>query len=149
MAGGLSMDPEQLPALRAWMADHMAEFREERAAARELVIDALLAPAQVTPDLFDQIETLGPFGQGAPQPVFALRNVEITHVRPIGENHLKLTVEDAGARVEALVWRCLGTPLGDALLQRGRVHLAGRVKDNDWNGRRTAQFDVIDAVRAD
>ena len=148
MAGGLSLEPDQLDALRTWMKAHMSEFKEERAAARELVIDALLATGQVTPELFDQIETLGPFGQGAPQPVFALRDVEVTYTRPIGENHLKLTVEDAGARVECLVWRCIGTPLGDALLQRGRVHLVGRLKDNEWNGRRTAQFEVIDAAPA-
>lgn len=146
MAGGLSLKPDQLDDLRTWMAAHMAEFGEQRAAAKELTIDALLSPAQVTADMYDQIETIGPFGQAAPQPVFAMRDVEITHTRLIGENHLKLTVEDAGARVECLVWRCIGTPLGDALLQRGRVHLAGRIKDNEWNGRRTGQFEVIDAA---
>ncbi|MEM7329681.1 MAG: single-stranded-DNA-specific exonuclease RecJ [Pseudomonadota bacterium] len=146
MAGGLSLEPDQLDGLTAWMQDHMIEFKEERAAARELAIDATLALTQVTTDTYDLIQTIGPFGQGAPEPVFAIQNVEITHTRPIGENHLKLTIEDAGARIEALVWRCLGTPLGDALLQRGRVHLAGRLKENVWNGRRSAQFEVIDAA---
>jgi single-stranded-DNA-specific exonuclease len=149
MAGGLSLEPGQLEGLKNWMQAHMSEFREERAAAKELIVDALLAPSQVTPETFDLVQTIGPFGQGAPEPVFALRDVEITYTRPIGENHLKLTVEDAGARVEALVWRCMGTPLGDALMRRGRVHLAGRLKDNVWNGRRTAQIDVIDAAAAD
>jgi single-stranded-DNA-specific exonuclease len=148
MAGGLSLEPEQLEGLQSWMQEHMAEFKEERAAAKELSIDALLAPSQVSTETYDLIQTIGPFGQGAPEPVFAIKDVEITHTRPIGENHLKLTVEDAGARIEALVWRCIGTPLGDALLQRGRVHLAGRLKDNVWNGRRTAQFEVIDAAAA-
>ena len=149
MAGGLSLEQDQLPGLKDWMQTHMAEFKEARTAARELVIDAALSTQQVTTETFDKIQTLGPFGQGAPEPVFALRNVEITHTRPIGENHLKVTIEDAGARVDALVWRCMGTPLGDALLQRGRVHLAGRLKDNEWNGRRTAQFEVIDAASAE
>lgn len=149
MAGGLSLEPDQIAGLKDWMRAHMAEFKQERVAAKELVLDALLAPSQVTTETYDQIQTLGPFGQGAPEPVFALRNVEITHTRPIGENHLKLTVEDAGSRLDALVWRCIGTPLGDALLQRGRVHLAGRLKDNEWNGRRTAQFEVIDAAAAE
>ena len=148
MAGGLSLEPEQLDGLKTWMQDHMAEFREERAAAKGLEIDAVLAPSQVTTETYDLVQTISPFGQGAPEPVFAIQNVEITHTRQIGENHLKLTVEDAGARIDALVWRCIGTPLGDALLQRGRVHLAGRLKDNVWNGRRTAQFEVIDAAAA-
>ena len=148
MAGGLSLEPDQLDGLKSWMQDHMAEFREERAAAKELSIDAVLAPSQINTETYDLIQTISPFGQGAPEPVFAIQNVEITHTRPIGENHLKLTVEDAGARIDALVWRCIGTPLGDALLQRGKVHLAGRLKDNVWNGRRTAQFEVIDAAAA-
>ncbi len=92
MAGGLSLDPDQLPALKDWMQTHMAEFREERAAAKELVIDALLAPGQVTTETYDAIQTLGPFGQAAPEPVFGIRDVEITHTRAIGENHLKVTV---------------------------------------------------------
>ncbi|MEP1142276.1 MAG: single-stranded-DNA-specific exonuclease RecJ [Henriciella sp.] len=148
MAGGLSLEQDQLQGLKDWMQAHMAEFKQERAAAKELVIDALLAPSQVSTDTYDKIQTIGPFGQGASEPIFGLRNVEITHTRPIGENHLKLTVEDAGARLDALVWRCMGTPLGDALMRRGRVHLAGRLKDNEWNGRRTAQFEVIDAAEA-
>lgn len=148
MAGGLSLEPDQLDGLKTWMQDHMAEFREERAAAKELGIDAILAPSQVTTETYDLVQTISPFGQGAPEPIFAIQNVEITHTRQIGENHLKLTVEDAGARIDALVWRCIGTPLGDALLQRGKVHLAGRLKDNVWNGRRTAQFEVIDAAAA-
>ncbi|MEL6862168.1 MAG: single-stranded-DNA-specific exonuclease RecJ [Pseudomonadota bacterium] len=148
MAGGLSLEPDQLDGLKTWMQEHMVEFKEERAAARELAIDAMLAPTQVNTETYDLIQTIGPFGQGAPEPVFAIQNAEITHTRPIGENHLKLTVEDSGARIEALVWRCMGTPLGDALLQRGKVHLAGRLKENVWNGRRTAQFEVIDAAAA-
>ncbi|MEM1037203.1 MAG: single-stranded-DNA-specific exonuclease RecJ [Pseudomonadota bacterium] len=148
MAGGLSLQPEQLPGLRDWMAVHMNQFVDERAAAKELTVDAVLSTSQVTPEMCDRIASIGPFGQSAPEPVFALKDVEITHVRAIGENHLKLTLEDAAGRIEALVWRCVGTPLGDALLQRGRVHVAGRLKDNDWNGRRTAQFEVIDAVAA-
>ena len=148
MAGGLSLEPDQLDGLKTWMQEHMVEFKEERAAARELAVDAMLAPSQVNTETYDLIQTIGPFGQAAPEPVFAIQNVEITHTRPIGENHLKLTVEDSGARIEALVWRCMGTPLGDALLQRGKVHLAGRLKENVWNGRRTAQFEVIDAAAA-
>lgn len=148
MAGGLSLTPEQLPALREWMDAHMAEFSAERAAARALYLDALLAPGQVTLDTYDRIQSLGPFGQGAPEPVFAIRDVLISHARVIGENHLKVTAETAQGRFDALVWRCLGTPLGDALQGLGRFHLAGRLKDNVWRDRRTIQFELMDAAPA-
>lgn len=148
MAGGLSLAPDQLPALRDWMRDHMATFREARAAARELHIDAVLSTAAVTVETIDQIETLGPFGQAAPEPVFALSDVSITHTRRIGDLHLKCTIEDGQNRFEALAWRVVGTPLGDGLMQPRRVHLAGRLKVNDWQGRRRPQFEVIDAAPA-
>ncbi len=148
MAGGLSLEPDQIPAFEAWMAAHMSEFKQERAEAKELMIDADLALGMVTPDMVDEVATLGPFGQGAHEPIFLLRDVEITHTRPIGENHLKITLEGDGAKTDGLVWRCMGTPLGDNLLKRGRVHVAGRIKINEWNGRRTAQFEVIDAAAA-
>ncbi len=149
MAGGLSLDPAQLPALRDWMRGHMASFSAARTAARELSIDAVLSTAAVTPDTVDRIETLGPFGQAAPQPVFVLPDVTITHTRRIGDTHLKVTVEDGQGRVEALAWRVVGTPLGDGLSHRRRIHLAGRLKADSWQGRRRAQFEVIDAAAAD
>ena len=146
MAGGLSLEPEQLPALRTWMTEHMTAFSAERDAARELAIDALLAPSQVTTDTYDLVQTLGPFGQGAPEPVFLIRDVRVTHSRVLGEKHLKLSVESAQGRFDALVWRCVDTPLGDALQRGGQFHLAGRLKDNVWRDRRTAQIDLIDAA---
>ncbi|MEL6830358.1 MAG: single-stranded-DNA-specific exonuclease RecJ [Pseudomonadota bacterium] len=148
MAGGLSLEPDKLPQLRAWMAEHMADFAAERVAARELMIDAILSTSVLTPDLVDQIDTLGPFGQGAPQPVFAIPNVDITHIRQIGANHLKLTAEDELGKFEAVSWRSLGTPLGDSLLKRGRVHLVGRLKADAWQGRRRVQLELIDAAAA-
>ncbi|MEM7494231.1 MAG: single-stranded-DNA-specific exonuclease RecJ, partial [Pseudomonadota bacterium] len=52
MAGGLSLEPNQVPAFQEWISSHMAEFSEERVAAKELTIDALLATSQVTPSIY-------------------------------------------------------------------------------------------------
>ena len=148
MAGGLSLKPEELEAFKTWMAQHMAGFVEERKAASELKIDALLAPSQVSLETYDQIHRLGPFGQGMPEPIFALKDVAVTYSRILGDKHLKLSIETAQGRFDALVWRCVGTPMGDALMQGGRFNIAGRLKDNVWRDRRTIQFEVMDAIRS-
>ena len=149
MAGGLSLRPEQIEPFSAWLNTHLSEFATERDAARELRVDALLDAGSITPETFDQIARLGPFGQGAPEPYFALTDMHVTHTRPIGANHLRLTAESSSGRVEALSWRSVGTPLGDALQGRGRFHLVGRLKCDVWNGRRRAQFELIDAAPVD
>jgi single-stranded-DNA-specific exonuclease len=148
MAGGLSLEPDQVAAFDAWMVAHMAQFTAERAAALELPIDAVLAPGAASPALVDQVAAIGPFGAGSPEPVFALQSVHVTGTRQVGANHLKFTAEDSTGRLDCIAWRAIGAPLGDALTHGKRVHLAGRLKADEWNGRRRVQLDVLDAADA-
>jgi single-stranded-DNA-specific exonuclease len=148
MAGGLSLEPDQVAAFDAWMVAHMAQFTAERAAALELPIDAVLAPGAASPGLVDQVAAIGPFGAGSPEPVFALQSVHVTGTRQVGANHLKFTAEDSTGRLDCIAWRAIGAPLGDALTHGKRVHLAGRLKADEWNGRRRVQLDVLDAADA-
>lgn len=144
MAGGLSMDPDQLPAFDAWMLDHMSAFAAERDAALDMDIDAVVAPGAATPELVERVASLGPFGVGAPEPVFMLRDVAATGIRRVGTQHLKFTAEDSTGRLDAIAWRAEGTPIGDALRQGGRFNLAGRLKADTWNGRQRVQLEIID-----
>jgi single-stranded-DNA-specific exonuclease len=147
MAGGLSLDPSQLPAFDAWMLDHMSAFAAERDAALDMDIDAVVAPGAATPELIERVASLGPFGVGAPEPVFMLRDVNATGIRRVGTQHLKFTAEDSTGRLDAIAWRAEGTPIGDALRQGGRFNLAGRLKADTWNGRQRVQLEIIDVTR--
>lgn len=148
MAGGLSLEPHQIEGFDAWIVAHMAQFAAERDAARDLRIDALLSPAGATCSLVDDLARIGPFGAGAPEPVFALIDVSVTGVRRIGSNHLRFTAENGTGRVECISWRVGDTPVGDLLRQGGRLSLAGRLKADEWNGRRRVQLEVVDAAGA-
>lgn len=148
MAGGLSLEPEQIPDFDAWMVSHMAQFTAERAAALELAVDAVLAPGAASPELVDRIAGIGPFGVGSPEPVFAVQSVHVTGVRQVGVNHLRFTAEDSSGRLDCIAWRSADQPLGEALRPNARLHLAGRLKADEWNGRRRVQLDVSDAAEA-
>ena len=146
MAGGLSVDPEGIDAFDRWIVEHMDQFAEERAEARRLDIDAVVSPGAVTPEFFDQLETLGPFGQGAPQPVFAMQRIKPVSARRIGQNHVRFYAEDPTGRVECVSWRTADMEIGQALFAGRMLHVAGRLKADEWNGRRRAQFELIDAA---
>lgn len=148
MAGGLSCEPEQIEALDDWMCAHMHQFGEERAAAKGLMIDTLVAPGAASPDLVETIATLGPFGAGAPEPIFAMRDVRCVGARRIGTNHIKFTAEDETGRIDCVAWRMADAPLGEAAIAGARLHLAGRLKLDTWNGRRRVQFEVMDGAEA-
>jgi len=115
-----------LPELRARL-DHYARTRLTLADFEPtLHLDAELSLHQVTPDLFQALESLQPFGVGNPQPVFAARAVRLmAPPRVLKEKHVKLKLApavaafslDSGADISILA-----TPHRDpdSSAQRGR-----------------------------
>ena len=148
MAGGLSLEVDQLPAFTDWLNSRLKDMKDERTAARELVIDAVLSPAAATVEFCDQQDRLGPFGQAAPQPVYALQEMRVTGARRIGTNHMRFIAEDSSGRLECIAWRAADADLGRALLAGEKLHIAGHLKINEWNGRRRVQFETLDAAFA-
>jgi single-stranded-DNA-specific exonuclease len=70
----------------------------------------------------------------------------------VGKDHVKLRVAGAdGSRLDAISFRTAQTPLGQGMLKsRGkRIHLAGRLKEDHWNGQVRIQFHVEDAAPAE
>ena len=66
-------------------------------------------------------------------------------------SHVKLRLAGGDATVlDAIAFRAVGTPLGDGLLAaRGRtLHVAGRLRQDDWNGRVRVQLEIEDAAPA-
>jgi single-stranded-DNA-specific exonuclease len=151
MAAGLSLDRAQLqPA----MARLTALLDKQGAAARgvaDLRLDGLLLTSGATEEVIGQLERAGPFGAAAPAPRFALPDLHVRHVRPVGKGHLKLTLSDGAARLDAICFDAAASGLEAALSDhRGRrIHVAGRLELNHWNGRQTVQLRLEDAAWAD
>lgn len=151
MAAGITVEREKLGALRAffeeWAADDVMRLRD----AAVLEIDAALSADGANFDLLDRLESAGPYGPGHPQPVLAMPRHTIADARVVGENHLRVDLRSqTGARLQAMAFRTIGTDLGNFLLtNRGRaVHVAGTISSNWWNGQRSVQFRIEDAVLA-
>lgn len=129
MAAGLSVDPSQVTALRAFLSDAIAQAGP--APAPELCVDAAIAAAAVGRPLADAVAQAGPFGQGNPEPIFAAADVTIRAAREVGTGgHVRVSLEGAdGGRFDAIAFRAADTDLGALLARPGeRVHVAMRVK---------------------
>jgi len=77
------------------------------ATAAELACDGELRLDEITPALLDALQQLAPFGIGNAEPVFVSFDVRLARpVKPVGERHLRLWVEEAaeGARFDAIAW---------------------------------------------
>jgi len=75
--------------------------------------------------------------------------VLILHCKEVGTGHLKLTFGDGqGARIDGIAFGAMDGPLGPLIHQRRgqRMHLAGRLDINTWQGRRSVQLRLEDAA---
>ena len=151
MAGGFTALPDQVEAFRAFMQTHISDQIGSDTVQIETSIDAVLSVRGATPAFIQSVhDQLGPFGQGHPEPLFALPNVRIHSADVVGESHIRLMVSDweGGARMKAMAFRAVGTPLGDSLLTRSGAafHLAGHMKVDTWQGNTRTEMHIRDAA---
>jgi single-stranded-DNA-specific exonuclease len=152
MAAGLTVAEDQLEPAMARLSELLARQGAGAGGPRDLRLDGLLMPGAATPQLIEEIDKAGPFGQGAPAPRFAFPAMEIRSPRRIGENHLRFTFSDGmGARIDAVIFGAFDGALGPVLSDPGanRFHLAGRLEINTWGGRAKVQLRLEDAARVE
>jgi len=148
MAAGLTVRADAIPELREFLC-HRLEAQTVAAAALDSVdIDALVTPGGAGRALFDEFQRLQPFGPGNPEPMFAAADVRLEQVMPMRGGHVRcLLVDSRGGRLKAIAWRAEETPLGRRLLGGGgALHVAGKLKADDWNGRHDVQLEIEDAA---
>ncbi|HEX4742216.1 MAG TPA: single-stranded-DNA-specific exonuclease RecJ [Caulobacteraceae bacterium] len=148
MAAGMTLRADTIPEFTAWLCEALAEESRIAEAVDALDIDALTGCGAAAQGLLDLFARLEPFGPGAPEPVVALADVRIERAEPVRGGHVRCTVVDGyGGRLKAIAWRAGDTPVGRRLLAAGpSVHLAGRLKRDDWNGRSGVQLEIEDVA---
>ncbi len=153
MAGGFTVLPEQIPAFRQFIYDHVKKQAGSNAANSEAIIDGVLSVRGLRADFVKLIrDSIGPFGQEHPEPLFVVNNVRIHSADIVGSSHVRVLAGDweGGTRLKAVAFRALDTPLGDALLKQGKrpFHLCGTLKINEWQGRESVEMHIKDAAFA-
>ncbi len=153
-AVGFSLPAANVAQLRAHL-DEYARARLTRADFEPaLNFDADLTLDQVTPELFNLLERLEPFGVGNPQPVFAARGVRLmASPRIIKDKHVKLRLAAAigslltGANLSGPDLGILTTPRCDpdsAALRRSEVRAAtDNRQETDGKWRKAITFDAL------
>ncbi|ACA17547.1 single-stranded-DNA-specific exonuclease RecJ [Methylobacterium sp. 4-46] len=151
MAAGVTIAAVDLDRFRDALARDLAASVGEARAAEALLIDGTLSAGGVQPDLIAALERAGPFGQGAPEPVFALARHRVADARMVGTGHVKVQLRGRdGVTVPAIAFRAAEGPLGRFLLRGiGRdIHAAGTLARDRWRGSERVQLRLCDAAEA-
>ncbi len=152
MAAGLTVAGERIEALHTFLDERLAAAVAMAQAERVLLLDAMVAPRGVNPDLVRAFDEGGPYGVGWPAPRIATGPGRLVKADIVGNGHLRLVVSGQdGASFKAVAFRKADSAMGQELLhgpRDRRLWLAGRVKIDEWGGGRTAEMHVDDAAWA-
>ena len=148
-AAGLTVAAERLDELREFLTARVVAEADKALPA--LTLDGALSLGAATPELLTALERVGPYGVGNPEPRFAFPTVRVAKADIVGEKHVRCFLADQrGGRLGGIAFRAVGTPLGAALLDTTgtSLHLAGRLRADEWRGEVRVQLHLEDAARA-
>ncbi len=152
MAAGFSLSTAQIDPFRAFLLEQFACGSPAANDTHALEIESLISIAGATATLVADIDRAGPFGAGNPEPLLVVPNARVAFADVVGRGHIRLRLEGTdGTRLGAIAFRAADTPLGEGLLKSrgGRIHIAGTLKSDRWNGKPQIQLVVRDAASAE
>ncbi len=147
MAAGFTVERAKLDALRDFFAERIGKQIEAEPLTPTLTLDGLLSGASIDLDFLDTLEKLAPFGTGNSEPRFAVADCKILRANVVKDKHVSLLFAHGGKRIKAIAFRAMENGLGQALLSRpDRIHLAGNLRLDEWQGNKQVQMLIADAA---
>jgi len=142
MAVGISLPKVHLDTFRTRFSGAVRAHAGGDITEARLDLAAWLMPEQINERLMEELDSLHPFGQGNPEPVFGVRGVVLrSAVEIFKEHHFRFHFEDGrGRRMHGVAWKMAGRqpPLGVPL------DFAVELKWNHFNNRKLLQLGLID-----
>lgn len=144
-AAGLSMRIEDLPRFKERFEAYVAAHITPEQQIRHLDIEAEIHFEDITPQFFNILRHMEPFGPANPKPVFVTRQViNNRYTKRVGKNaeHLKLDVTDRTAAISGIAFG-----MGDwaEYLQNGHAaDICYELDENTFNGTTSIQMMVED-----
>ncbi len=149
-AAGFTLSEDKEDAFREFLEAAVCTQLNGEAPSCEVVVDAELDAGGANMRLVNKLVALEPFGQGNPEPTLALHGGLLRGAVVMGSGaHLRGSiVTSAGTTLAFVGFNLVGTPVGDFLLDDAntntKITLLGKLKENEYNGRVSAQFFLED-----
>jgi single-stranded-DNA-specific exonuclease len=146
----VTLRKDALAAFRAYLEEQLSDAVAAARRDSALRVDGAITARGATLDLVSTLERAGPFGAGNPEPVLALPAHTVIFAEAAGQAHVRARLRASdGAVINAIAFRAIGQPLGNALLQsRGAMlHAAGTLCIDRWNGSERVQLRLTDVAQ--
>ena len=146
-AAGLTVKCANLEILRKQLSA-IARSREPKEMIPRLDLDGELAGPEIDMELAEQLEKLGPFGEGNEYPCFGTRGWKVSRLRLVGKsmNHLKLTLNKNNVRLDPICF--FGDKYKDKITPGQEIDMVVTLKNGRWRDRPILNMEIKDIAYA-
>lgn len=152
MAAGFSLNAEKADEFRAFLVDYFKTHGSAVQQTADFTIDSVIDVGAVSSGLLETLSAMEPFGEGNPEPRFALPDVAVSGARIVGSGHVSCTFvgRNGKSRIRAIAFRAADSIVGTSLLNaKGTLfHAAGYIRSDTFRGEGAAQFVIEDLALA-
>lgn len=141
-AAGLTIPTENIEAFKQALRENLAQTDLPH---NILTVDALIDISEINMELCEFLSELEPFGTDNEVPVFALDNLRLESISPVGNgNHLRLTFSKGTVKIQAMYF---GMSITDFDYSIGEtLNIAVTVGKNEYMGRIKPSLTVKDVM---
>jgi single-stranded-DNA-specific exonuclease len=142
VAVGLSLETENLEPFTKSFVESIDLISGGKIPPPSLKIAATIEQNELRPELLAELAQLAPFGQENPEPILALKSVQLAQApRMVGSGaHFQFSVFNGSSQIAGIAWK-----MGDRVPpNHANLDLAFRLRWNNWNGRKNLQMDLQD-----
>ena len=139
-AGGFSFPASNLEAIKQKLSEYAHQSLKVEHLKPLVKIDARASLEEIDFTLYQQIESLQPWGIGNRTPVFWSPNARVIEQQVVGNNHLKLKLQEDNSSkiIKAIAWRW-----GEYFKLPNRLDIAYKLKENNWLGETNIELELV------
>ena len=147
LAAGLSIKIENLDRFQKQFENAIPESAEPDDFVQRISIDCEIDFNDISPRLIDEMESLKPFGEGNPEPLFFARDIKVVFSKIVGKNHRRMTLRQASGKTRN-TFNAIQFNIDPRLpSQESFDQIAFRLRWNFWNGEKAVQIVIVETKK--
>lgn len=144
LAAGMTISVDQVPTVRKMLNEAAVEQAFDYQQKKVITLAGNINSRNFNSDFYEQLQLLGPFGEGNPEPVFALELDGVQNIKTMSEGkHLRFTGMDKRQLIPVVAWQ-KGALANELQGHFKKMTVVGTLDQNTYRGSTSYQLMVKD-----
>jgi single-stranded-DNA-specific exonuclease len=110
--------------------------------------DAEISISAINLNFYNEINKIGPFGNGNLTPLFLIKNIYVIKSNLINDIHVSSIIKtNFGRSLKSICFNCHNNEIGDYLLSyKKKINILAEITKNTWNNKNNIQLNIKDII---